>query len=177
MAEVFDRPAFGPAMAALDQRRQNFVQYFLDLGGKEGVQGEAARQAGYSPGPEVVLYHRVQACRLLQDDRILAALHEESVKRMKYHGYSMFRVASELALDPKAPPAVRLKAACEVMDRVGMHAISEHKVTVDDMRSRAEMLAELLAVVREAGVDLGVLVPRRAGGAMIDVTPKGEGDG
>lgn len=163
---------FGPAMAALNVRQRHFVLALLDLGGRDAT--EAARRAGYSPGStnENDGGRRVQAFRLMHDPKVLEAIREESITRMRSDGLALTHDLLEIAHDMEVDVKVRLKAIGMGLDRIGLHGISEHKVTVEDNRSRAELLRELVAGLRELGLEAGAL-----GGPLIDVTPERAGDG
>lgn len=151
---------YGPAMLAISFRQKMFVEALLDNGGRNAKL--AARLAGYAGESEGSL--EVQAHRLMHNDLVLDAIREESIKRMRSFGMAMVTDLVEIAGNHENAVKDRLKAIGMVLDRTGMQAIMEHKVTVDDRRSRADLLKELIEGLKSLGSDAGPL--------MIDVTPE-----
>lgn len=150
---------YGPAMQALSERQRRFVVALLNSGGKNAKL--AARQAGYGNSYKNAL--EVQAHRLMHMDTVLEAIREESVKRMRSYGLALVSDLVEIAGDRENSVKDRLKAIDMVLNRTGMQAIMEHKVTIEDNRSRAELIRELVAGLRELGGE----APK-----LIDVTPE-----
>lgn len=150
---------FGPAMAGLNDRQRLFVLEYLNNGGTNAQ--DAARKAGYGRESQGAL--EVQAHRLTRDLKVLAGIREESLKRMHAFGPEMFNVIVEIARDKNSPAGERRKSAEAILDRIGLQAVSEHVVTVQDNRSRAELIRELVAGLRELGGE----APK-----LIDVTPE-----
>lgn len=157
---------YGPAMSALNPRQRVFIEQYLNNGGVNAQ--DAARKAGYDKGSQGSL--DVQAYRLIRDKKVLAGLREETLKRMNSFGPEMFEVIVGIARDPAAPAGERRKSAEAVLDRIGLQAVSEHVVTVQDGRSRADLLREFFALAKEADVDVGRLMGGRSA-PMIDVSP------
>lgn len=160
---------YGPAMGACNERQRRFVLALLDLGGRDAT--EAARRAGYSPGAASDNKGglHVQAHRLMHDPRVLEAIREESIARMRSDGLALTHDLLEIAHDKDVDVKVRLKAIGMGLDRIGLHGISEQRTVVDDRRGRPELLAELLELLKAA---------RALAGPLIDVTPEKEaGDG
>ena len=139
----------GPAMSALKPRQQLFVEALLDTGGDSAT--AAAAEAGYEGDSYGSL--KVQAFRLMRSDKILAALREESVKRMM--GATVVAVSQLVKLASNAVQEKdKLKAIEMILNRTGMQAISEHKVSVShDDRPRDELVKEFLGLVQDAGID------------------------
>lgn len=150
---------YGPAMLALNERQRIFVLAYLAGGGKSAA--AAAFAAGYGKGSRGGL--DVQAHRLVHRADVLAGIREESLKRMHAFGPEMFNVIVEIARDKNSPAGERRKSAEAILDRIGLQAVSEHVVTVQDNRSRAELIRELVAGLRELGGE----APK-----LIDVTPE-----
>lgn len=160
-----DSEDWGPAMAALRPRQRVFVQEYLNNGGVNAQ--DAARKAGYDKGSQGSL--DVQAYRLIRDKKVLAAIREECMNRMQSFGPEMFNIIVAIARDPNTPAGERRKSAEAVMDRIGMQAVTEHVVTVQDGRSRADLLKELITGLRSLGPDAVAVLERPA---MIDITPE-----
>jgi hypothetical protein len=76
-----------------------------------------------------------QAHRLMHCDDVLAAIREESAKRMRSGGIEIVSVLINIAKDEKADPKDRLKAVGMVLDRIALQAITEHKITVQGGRT------------------------------------------
>lgn len=136
MAVEIEAPEeFGPAMLALDERRQRFVLNWLANGGKDGA--EAARSAGYSDHLEAA---KVQACRLLRQPKVIAALREEAERDL-----GLMRVMAQLqlkALLRSEDANAAQKAVDSVLDRTGLGRTTTQDVRVEhvDKRSTAELL-------------------------------------
>lgn len=154
----------GPAMRACDVRERAFVLAFVAAGGKD-AQG-AARAAGYAPGGTDETL-KVQGHRLRHRERVLAAIREVTLKSMHSCGPEMFGVLLGIARDEKASAKDRRSAANDVLDRIGLHAVHEQRVTVEDNRDRGQLLEELLGLLKAARLP--------AGPPMIDVTPEPAG--
>lgn len=145
--------SMGPAMSALDSSRQRFVRAFIMQGGKNAT--AAARTAGFGTGS--VNSIQVAASRLMHEDRVLAGLREETLKMMGGDVVEVARRVTKIALSSKQENTA-LKASTMIFDRVGMQAVTEHRVTVqDDRRSREELLREFVGLFREAGLNLADL--------------------
>jgi phage terminase small subunit len=136
-------------MSKLTPVQQAFVDDLLDSGGQSAT--ASAARAGYADDSYGSL--RVQACRLMRSENILAALREESIKRMM--GASVVAVSELVRICSSGiQEKDRLKAIEMVLNRTGMQAISEHKVSVShDDRPRDELVKEFLGLVQEAGID------------------------
>lgn len=157
---------YGPAMQALSERQRKFVVALLNSGGKNAKL--AAREAGYGAGNYKNALE-VQAHRLMHTDTVLEAIREESVKRMRSYGLALVSDLVEIAGDRENSVKDRLKAIDMVLNRTGMQAIMEHKVTVEDKRSRADLVKELIAGLLELGVSPSTLLEPPK---LIDVTPE-----
>jgi phage terminase small subunit len=137
---------FGPKMQALSDRQRLFV---LELVADPLMsRSEAARLAGYSNSSEGA---KVTAHRLMHDQRIIEALHEQAGKRLwAISMKAAYRV--EQMLDSE-DDKVALKAAVAVLDRTGFGAqqnINIHQTVRDEsskgILKRIEALADRLGV-------------------------------
>jgi phage terminase small subunit len=129
---------FGPAMLALDERQRRFCLGYFAAGGKKAA--AVARRAGYSRAKGAAA---VRAHRLLQSDKILAALRELSERSLSALGV---QAVARLDLNLRNRDAkVGQVAADSVLDRIGMGRRSSHKVDIEitDNRSTAELLEEV----------------------------------
>lgn len=158
--------AFGPEMRKCTDPQKKFVLAMLDLGGQPGCFSEAYVRAGYSAtSPQSV---RVNASRLAHNPKIINAMAEESRKRLD--GSAMVAVSTlvKICADAEEKTGNKLKAALAIMDRTGLHAMSEHKVTVDDHRTEGELVAAITAMAQRQGLDPRLLLGDKV--QVIDTT-------
>jgi hypothetical protein len=129
----------------LNERQRAFVRACVDRPTASGA--EWARAAGYS---DVADAAKVRAHYLWHNDRILAAITEETAKRVKFGGLIGIAGLIKMASDPRDPNHYR---ACEALaDRGGFSARTEHKVTVEHIdHGRMAEIAERMA--KEFGLD------------------------
>ena len=152
----------GPAMQALNERQRIFVVALLDQGTKHN-QSAAARKAGYRGKPETI---RVMGHQLAHYPKVQAAILEEAKKRLQLGTGAAAALLLETIGDKKVGRHDRLRAAESVLDRGGLHARTEHTVTVT--KDRTEKLRDICRLAREFGLD-----PRQVVGDLADVL---EGD-
>ena len=131
----------GPKMLALNQMQRRFVHAYFEHPNYSDRQ--LAVEAGYQD--------RTTGNRLMHDERVIAAINEETSKRLRTGGAIGVMGMIKVALDTAHKD--HLKACAMLADRTGFHALSEHKVTVDD--KRPETKAELVAAVAAAAKELG----------------------
>lgn len=161
------RSQWGPAMKALPTDKQRlFVCAMLETGGRSMT--EAARIAGYGSGehPNAL---RVSACRLAHDADILAAMDEESAKRLRSNRILAVSTLEHI-IKSGMKDSDRLKAIEMLLNRTGLHAMSEHKVvTSDTSRSDEELIKRLRHLAKESGMPENELL-RQAGYIDADFT-------
>lgn len=155
-----DEGKLGPAMRALNERQRRFVIAMLDLGCQSNHY-RAAVLAGYN-GNENTL--RVTAHRLAHDERVQAAILEEARARLTSGTIAAASFLFDVISNPKAQDKDRLKAAQMLMDRGGLHALSEHKITVEHTDDRAEKIKKLVEMCLANGED-----PKKVLGNTADV--------
>src|SRR5208282_3925125 len=143
-----DLSEFGPAMQALTTLQRAFVGAYLEYPTASAT--AIAEHAGYAGSRETL---RGVGHRNMHHETVIAAINEEASKRLRSAGLVAVSAVTEIALNPQHKD--HLKAALAIMDRTGHHALSEHKVTVDDKRpqSRKELVEAVIQVAREAGLD------------------------
>jgi hypothetical protein len=141
---TFDDETLGDAMRALTPGQRAFVHYKVQLGINNT---EAARMAGYSATSPTVL--SVTAHRLAHTASVQAALVEESRKLLRSEGAKSVLTLVALRDDPEIDPKTRLKAAVEIANRAGLHAVSESHLTVEHHLSEAETDRRILALAAE----------------------------
>lgn len=145
-------------MEALTDRQRQFVLALIQTGCS---QSKAAELAGYRGGPDT---WKAVGWRLAHDSRVQAAIHEEAQKLIRTTSVMAIKVVEGLAQDRNVDPKVRLKAATELLNRSGLHAQSEHKVTVERHLSDKEVRSQIVAFARELGLD-----PRSVLGAAFPI--------
>lgn len=139
----------GPAMRALPTDGQRkFVIALLELGTMNFTR--AALMAGYSGNGNTL---NVTAHRLAHDEKVLAAIHEESHRRL--HSGKMMAVSVLLNLAEKAlKDSDKLKAIDMVLNKTGLHDIRESIViTRDDSTTDEAMIARITHLAKVLGVD------------------------
>ena len=149
LAEIDD---YGPAMLALSPMMRRYVVMWCEhpnFGPKA-----LAKAAGYQGDDNCLA---VTGHRVSHDKKVLAAMDEEASKRLRYGGVIGVAAVVKIALNEAHKD--HLKAALALMDRTGRHAMSEHKVVVDDKRpeTKAELIAAIKRVAGEAGLDDGAV--------------------
>lgn len=137
----------GPAMSALSPRMQQFVLALIQTGCS---QAKAAELAGYQGGPKT---WKAMGWRLAHDSRVQAAIHEEAAKLIRSSSVMAIGVIQDIAKDPTVDAKDRLKAALAILDRSGLHAHSEHKVTVEHHPNQEEMLLRIKEMAGRLGLD------------------------
>lgn len=159
-AELTVRHALGSAMLALTERQRKFVLYLLETGSDNA--SAAARAAGYGGNDSSI---RVTGWRIAHNPKVQAAIREEGLRRM---GASVLAVTSHLVdiatgRETRATVGERLKAMSMVLNRVGLHEMSEHKVSVEHTVDDASMIKRITHLATKLGIDpqklLGQVTP------------------
>lgn len=138
-----------PTLAKLTQRMQNFVRAYVARGKKNP--GKAYVDAGYKAS--TVATATVNACVLLHRDDIQEAIRELCLKELVALGPLALRVASELLDNPQVEASTRQRIAFNVMDRVGMHAHSEHTVKVEHVGNDPAAIGQVRTMIEQLGLD------------------------
>lgn len=146
----------GPAMLALNEKQRAFVHALLATGGRSYT--EAAIAAGYAAdGNKNVA--AVTGSRLAHDPRVLEAIHEEAVARLHAGAALATSELVKIAGDSTHPKQVN--AITALLDRVGIPARTEHKVTVESEDAKSVM-AEIRQLAGQLGVDPAKLIGHNA---------------
>lgn len=145
---------FGPAMRALpNERQRKYVLIRVAQGTKNAT--AAAELAGYSAVSEGSL--RVEAHRLEHSPKIQAAIQEEALRQARYNLGSMMVRASErvgeVLENPQVSAGDTLKAATLIFDRMGLHAVSERKTTVEHIGDSPETIQKIRLLATKLGMD------------------------
>lgn len=159
MADEFE---MGPKMLALTEKQKRFV---LELVADPLMsRSEAARLAGYSDSSEAA---KVTAHRLMHDQRIIDAMHEQAGKRLwAISMKAAYRV--DQMLDSEDDKVV-LKAAVAVLDRTGFGAQQNINInqTVRDESGKA-ILNRIEALADRLGVPVAGLLGARPSAPAIE---------
>lgn len=146
-----DDGRFGPAMKALNVRQRAFVISMLETGRTNNQLH--AQNAGYcGTGNQLA----VQGYRLAHDERIQAAINEEAKRRM--NAAAIIATSRVVGLLDSADEKVQLKAAEMIFNRTGLHATTEHKVTVEHIEDDKTLLDKARRLASELGLDVTKLI-------------------
>ena len=152
---------FGPTMRRLTPLQRNYVLVRVNQGVKNCA--AAAEMAGYANKSYGSL--RVQAYMLEHDPKIQAAIHEEALRQARHNFGSMIVRASErvgeILENPQVAPNDTLKAAAMIFDRMGLHAVSEQKRTVEHIGDSPEVVEKIKRLAAQLGMDAGKLLGPR----------------
>jgi hypothetical protein len=146
---VPDEGRLGPAMNALASDRQRaFIIALLENG--DNNFSRAARDAGYTGSDQNI---RTAAHRLAHDHDVQLAFDEEAVRRLK--SGKIMAVSTLLTLaKTAAKDSDKLKAIEMLLNRTGLPAQSEHKVTVvDRSKTDEEMILRITQLAESMGMD------------------------
>jgi phage terminase small subunit len=153
----------GPALRKLTGKQRRFVEIMVENVGI--LPSKAAELAGY----------KQSGWRLMQDQDVIAAIHEVAGRRLRAHALVGADVLVRLALDDGVAPAVRLKAAGTLLDRVGLGGEQNINVNHNHSDNTGKALeARARAAAGRLGMDPEEVVRRLFGveaPKLIDVTP------
>lgn len=141
----------GPAMLALSPKMRRFVWHWLTNG---GIAPRAVVAAGYSTANSHTV--SVKACQLMSDERVLAAIHEQSWRML--HSLTPLALAAytEILMAPGHKDRARI--ASEVLNRSGFALPVEIKHTVertDRTPLTSAQWESIKALAIKAGIDPG----------------------
>lgn len=142
-----DLDACGPAMRELDQLQRNFVRAYFEYPAYN--QKQLALAAGYSDTPG-----NAANCgyKNMHNEKVIAAINEETSKRLRGAGAIGVMGIVSVALNPAHKDHFK---ACEALaNRTGFHALSEHKVIVDDKRPQTKR--ELVDAIKNLAAECGL---------------------
>ena len=136
----------GPHMKALNEKQRKFVVALLSQ--SQLNYSEAAERAGYKSENNDSL--RNTAHRLAHDAKVLAAIQEESSKRL----HAAVGMASErLVLMAQEPGKDQFKAITAVLNRGGLHEKTETRHTVDVGGDAKNLIARVAQLALLIGMD------------------------
>ena len=172
-----DAAEWGPAMAAINDRRRAFVVALYDEAAPrkgDGLLIYAAKTAGYGTATSSTKSLSVIANRIVHDDRVQAAIVEHSRTVLRAVPPEAIRALKELIRDPKARDHAR--AIAMVIDRTDPLQ-TLHTVRVEDTRPPSpEMTQKVLDRIDELARRAGLLpAPQIIDGECSDVTEQAPG--
>lgn len=144
----FDPASLGPAMQALTPLQRAFVYGIVHS-------GLSARQAAKFAGSQATTSASLgqTAYQLSHHPGVQQAIEEESRKLMRREAPRSIRTLIEIRDDKAASNKDRLKAAEMLLNRAGMNAVSESRLTVEHHNlSDAEKDREILRLAKELGL-------------------------
>jgi len=153
-----DAGMLGPEMLRLTGRQRRFVRLILEY--PTAPLWKIMRHAGYGTETSSNASLRVMGCSLVHNERILAAMREETSRAIPRGAMVGIAGLIEIATDKRSPD--RLKACIALADRGGFGPKTEHKVIVERtdegrMLEFAERLANELGIRREKLVGPNVI--------------------
>ena len=154
----------GPAMRALNERQQAFVDYVVTTGTKNFA--EAAREVGYSQnlGTSKVIGHKFRHSQGIAD-----AIIEEGKRRVNLHLPMALQTAITIASDPSHKDALKAALALMAMSGVSPVTMSKTETHVIHHGTPLENIEARLAVLPPDVADMlrKQLLPAK----IIDITP------
>jgi hypothetical protein len=147
----------GPKMNALPPMRRAFVRALMNQGTRNAT--EAYKAAGYSQSPGN--HQGGNASILMHDDAVQEAIQEEAKRRVCSMLPLAVHTVGEIMENPQEGGATRLKAATVVMDRGGVHAVSERITTEAPLERDPDQIKRIMALAQLLGVPIEKLVGSR----------------
>lgn len=151
-----DEEKLGPKMKALTPLQRNFVICLSKRATRNNA--DALRQAGWAGKEENLRQH---AYSLAHDERIQEALIEHNRRQLKSLVPAAVEELATLLDSNQVDGSTKLKAVAMVLDRAGLHAVSEHKSTVEHIGQDQNLLQASQALAASLGIDLSDLIGAR----------------
>lgn len=158
LIEVPPEDQMGEALLALEPRQRKFVCALAVFGGD---QSRAYAAAGYKIGGPRSAH--ANASRLANSEKVIAAIREETIRRLGTAQLLAVSVIAELA-NPltNSDKKLRFAAAQDILDRVGLGAQTTHNIVVKDERTTQNILEAIKELTGKMPTPIDV----------IDVTPQ-----
>ena len=148
-----DRSNDGRAMAGLSDQYHAFVMRLMELGPTKRASAKAAKDVGYHPD---------YGYQLMRDDRVLAAIREESTKQLAGGAILGVKVMIEIAQDREHKD--RYRAAKDLAALNGF--TTEQRIVVEHIsHDSKEQIAQIKAMAVQLGLDPKQLI---AGAGIIE---------
>ncbi len=149
-------------MRALNENQRAFVHALVETGGRRA---EAAKLAGYEcNSPESF---RSTADYVMRNAKVQEAILEEGRRQMGGLAIQASQVLAQF-IDGSisCPPSTRLRAIEMAMNRIGMHAKTEHEMTITDNRTDGDVVKQIAMLAQQMGMDPKTLLGNQ--GVTID---------
>lgn len=147
--QLDDPGQYGPAMKAIKPQWRRFIHIYLANGGRNATR--AYLEAGF--GGDAIAA-KTNASRILHDERMQAALREETKKMMVGNAPLAQSVVEQILDNPTASAKDKLTAAKMIWDRTGFIAATEHQVKQTVTLNAEQLHAELALFAKELGLDM-----------------------
>lgn len=154
-----DEDEYGPCMKECTEKERRFVVAWFQLGGKRA---QAAAVAGYTTKTRAA--QDVAAYQVWHRPRVQAAIKEWAAQSPLGEMLPAAMNAWKEIIEDEGHKD-RAKMVLEVANRTGLHAVSEHKLTVEHKDDREAKLRRLMEIAKATGQDVRALL-----GAATDVT-------
>jgi len=146
----------GPAMKRLSDLQRRFVRALTEIDPQNHTRAALIAHGG------TMNYNttKVWACRAMRNEKILAAIREETDKLYRGDGLESRMVILSIMRDPTCDSKTRLRAALELTNRAGhlVETVSRNIVEHSVDRDTKDLLGEIRELARSTGVkDLPVL--------------------
>lgn len=135
-------------LALPNDRWRLFVESWLSGGRAHGGYTGAARAAGFKGNDNVL---KVTAYRLAHDQRVQEAIQEEARKRLRSSVPAALDALDEIVADKKHKD--RALIAKTILDRTGLHEVSETKHTVEFIGNDPAMLERVRQLALRMNMD------------------------
>jgi hypothetical protein len=170
MSDTDDKPEFGPAMAALPEKRRAFVEALYDEDAPrrgDGLLLFAAAKAGYGSPTSSKKSLSVIASRIAQDDRVQAAIKEHSHRVLRAVPPEAIRALKDIIRDPKHKDHAR--GIAMVLDRTDPLQTS-HTMRIEDARPVPFDTEAVLKRIDELAAKFGLLpAPKIIDGEAVEI--------
>jgi len=153
LIEVPPEDMLGEAMLALNPRQRKFVCALSVFGGD--IQ-KAYAYAGYDTKTPGAL--QAASSRLHTNEKVIEAIREETMRRLGTTQLMAVSTIAELASPLHNPDkTLRLKAAKDILDRVGLAGVTTHNIVVKDERTTANILEAIRALTSDRTVPVQII--------------------
>lgn len=148
-----DRSCDGKAMSALPDQYHDFVIRLMELGPTKKAAAKAASDVGFTS---------LHGYKLMRDDRVLAAIREESTKQLAGAALLGVKVMVEIAQDPEHKD--RYRAAKDLAAINGFTA--EQRIVVEHIsHDSKDQIRQIKLMAAQLGLDPKQLI---AGAGIIE---------
>lgn len=160
IVQNFPTAKLGPKMEALTPKERALVHNFMRNGGKDYVAAVEAAGLGIDKNRPMG-GQSAHAWQFLHSDRIQAALLEESQRLTRGFLPMVLRVLSEIVENPQAQDKDRIRAGLALMERSGLHSVSEQITTVVPLQDDPEKLKAIEVLAQKLNLPVEKLLGER----------------